>query len=138
MPESRGLSKPWRRTGAPRRQAATLRATCSGIRPSWSSRSCPTRTTVSSSSRSSRTGSSSSDLNRRAAPASGDSARYMFGHPPELELEELPDPDDGVVVEPELEDGVVVVAMLAEPEPEPELEPEPVAACVIAAAPPAI
>ncbi|HZT45866.1 MAG TPA: hypothetical protein VFA24_06765 [Gaiellaceae bacterium] len=62
----------------------------------------------------------------------------MFGHPPELELEELPDPDDGVVVEPELEDGVVVVAMLAEPEPEPELEPEPVAACVIAAAPPAI
>ena len=62
----------------------------------------------------------------------------MFGHPPELELEELPDPDDGVVVEPELEDGVVVVVVAMLAEPEPELEPEPVAACVIAAAPPAI
>ena len=58
----------------------------------------------------------------------------MFGQPPELE--EPPVPGDGVVVEPELalDEGVVVVAMLLEP----ELEPEPVAACVIAAAPPAI
>jgi len=57
----------------------------------------------------------------------------MFGQPPELELDEPLDPVDGVVAV-ELEDGVVVVVMLAEP----ELDPEPVAACVIAAAPPAI
>jgi len=57
----------------------------------------------------------------------------MFGQPVELELDEPLEPLDGVVVV-ELEDGVVVVAMLLEP----ELEPEPVAACVIAAAPPAI